>query len=264
MSLSPEQVEQFVRDGYVRLDDAFPRAAAEECRAILWRETGCDPSDPRTWAKPVVRLGDHAEPCFAACGDTPRLRAAFDALVGPGRWLPRRTLGTFPVRFPSTDDPGDTGWHVDSSFPGPDPGDYFSYRINVHSRSRALLLLFLFSDTTELDAPTRLRVGSHRHVARLLAPLGDAGLDFRALAARLAPTAALPEATATGPAGTVYLCHPLLVHAGSAHRTLGRPPRFLAQPPLHPRTGAGVGDALRPLDPTRPVARAIREGLEEG
>ena len=38
--------------------------------------------------------------------------------------------------------------------------------------------------------------------------------------------------TATGDAGTVYLCHPFLVHAAQPHR--GKHPRFLAQPPLLP------------------------------
>ena len=46
-------------------------------------------------------------------------------------------------------------------------------------------------------------------------------------------TARLPEGTATGAAGTVYLCHPFLVHAGQSHR--GTTPRFLAQPPLVPK-----------------------------
>jgi hypothetical protein len=30
----------------------------------------------------------------------------------------RSGLGGFAVRFPHPDDPGDTGWHVDVSFPG--------------------------------------------------------------------------------------------------------------------------------------------------
>jgi hypothetical protein len=38
------------------------------------------------------------------------------------------------------------------------------------------------------------------------------------------------EALATGEAGTVYLCHPFLVHAAQMHR--GSQPRFIAQPPL--------------------------------
>jgi hypothetical protein len=94
-------------------------------------------------------------------------------------------------------------------------------------------MLFLFSDVGENDAPTRIRVGSHLHVPELLAPAGEEGLSATELgiaAARL--TSAMPEATATGTAGTVYLCHPFLVHAAQPHH--GGTPRFLAQPPLIP------------------------------
>ena len=44
--------------------------------------------------------------------------------------------------------------------------DFMSWRANIHSKGRALLMLFLFSDVSEQDAPTRIRVGSHaRHRA---------------------------------------------------------------------------------------------------
>jgi hypothetical protein len=46
-------------------------------------------------------------------------------------------------------------------------------------------------------------------------------------------TAGRPEVLAVGSAGTVYLCHPFLVHAAQRHR--GTQPRFMAQPPLLPR-----------------------------
>jgi hypothetical protein len=39
-----------------------------------------------------------------------------------------------------------------------------------------------------------------------------------------------PEVLATVDAGTVYLCHPFLVHAAQRHQ--GTAPRFMAQPPL--------------------------------
>jgi hypothetical protein len=39
-------------------------------------------------------------------------------------------------------------------------------------------------------------------------------------------------AHATGEAGAVYLCHPVLVHAAQMHR--GTMPPFMAQPPLEP------------------------------
>ena len=60
------------------------------------------------------------------------------------------------------------------------------------------------------------------------------------------------EALATGPAGTVYLCHPFLVHAAQPHR--GTRVRFMAQPPLLPKV---------PLSPTgmSPVERAIGAAL---
>ena len=43
-------------------------------------------------------------------------------------------------------------------------------RVNVVSKGRALLMLFPFSDVGDREAPTRLRIGSHRDVARRLAP----------------------------------------------------------------------------------------------
>ncbi|WP_245814494.1 phytanoyl-CoA dioxygenase family protein [Cystobacter ferrugineus] len=256
--LSDAQVEQFIREGFVRIDEAFPRELAEEGLAILWRETGCDPNAPSTWTRPVIRLGGYAQAPFAQAVNTPVLHAAFDQLVGKGRWAPRFSLGTFPVRFPSPEDPGDAGWHVDASFPGEDPNDFFSYRINVHSRERALLMLFLFSDVGEHDAPTRIRRGSHLDVARLLGPAGEAGMTFMELAGKLDVTATRPEALATGSAGTVYLCHPFLVHAAQPHR--GTTPRFMAQPPLHltepfrlEREDGGYS----------PVEFAIKQGLRE-
>jgi hypothetical protein len=83
-------------------------------------------------------------------------------------------LGTFPIRFPSTESPGDDGWHVDVSF-GSDSPDFKEWRANVKSSGRALLMLFLFSDVGSDDAPTRIRKGSHAVIARELLPYGVAG-----------------------------------------------------------------------------------------
>lgn len=230
--LTTGEIKEFIQKGVVRLDEAFSREIAVQGREILWRETKCDPNDRTTWTRPVVRLGGYSQPPFRAAANSPRLVGALDQLVGPGRWLPLAGLGTFPVRFPSEDDPGDTGWHVDASYPPSDPSDqsFFSWRVNVRSRGRALLMLFLFSDVGKDDAPTRIRTGSHLDVARILAPSGEDGMSFVELAQRLDETAARPEVEATGEAGTVYLCHPFLVHAAQPHR--GAEPRFMAQPPL--------------------------------
>ena len=249
--LTDAQLQQFVQDGYIKLENAFSTELAEECRRILWKETGCDPDDPATWTQPVIRLWQYTQEPFVKAANTPLLLTAFDQLAGEGKWFPRGGLGSFPIRFPSPQDPGDTGWHVDASFPGDDPNDFFTARVNIRSKGRALLMLFLFSDVGELDAPTRIRAGSHLDVAKLLLPAGEAGFSFMELAGKLDVSAHRTEALATGKAGTVYLCHPFLVHAAQPHR--GTQPRFLAQPPLVAR-----GDF--DMDGHSPVERAIRLG----
>jgi Phytanoyl-CoA dioxygenase (PhyH) len=259
-SLSDAQIQQFIHEGFVRIDTAFPRDLADHCRSILWQDAGCDEDDPTTWKKPVIRLGMYGQEPFAQAANTPVLHRAFDQLVGPERWLPRVDLGTFPIRFPSPEDPGDAGWHIDTSFPPKtdDQDDFLNWRVNVTSKGRALLMLFLFSDVGENDAPTRIRSGSHLDVARMLAPAGDSGRSLRELAANgFAYTATRPEVLATGEAGTVYLCHPFLVHAAQPHR--GTRPRFLAQPPLLP----GQPFLLDRTDGAySPVEQAIRIALQ--
>jgi Phytanoyl-CoA dioxygenase (PhyH) len=228
-ALTITQVDQFIRDGYIRLERAFSREWAEQACEIMWRDIPFDRRDPGTWTKPVVRLPGYGGGPFQKAVNTPVLHEAFNRLVGEGRWEPRDGLGSFAVRFPHPADPGDTGWHVDASFPGDDcdpneKHDFSAWRVNVTSRGRALLMLFLFSDVGEDDAPTRIRVGSHMDMARFLEPAGEAGLSRMNLS-RMA--AERPETLATGEAGTVYLCHPFLVHAAQRHR--GSIPRFMAR-----------------------------------
>lgn len=252
-ALDSARISQFINQGFIRIDQAFPRELADEAREILWRDTGCDPQDSSTWTKPVIRLGMYSQEPFIKATNTPVLHKMFDQLVGSGKWLPCMSLGTFPIRFPSSEDPGDAGWHVDVSF-GFENSDFFSWRANIASKGRALLMLFLFSDVGEHDAPTRIRVGSHMDIARMLATRGEEGLTLRELAANgFSETEYCREVLATGEAGTVYLCHPFLVHAAQPHR--GTRPRFMAQPPLLPRVpfcleGEGFDDS--------PVVRAIR------
>ena len=245
--LISQQIQSFITEGFVRIDNAFSADLAREARNILWKDIPVDPADPKTWIHPVVRLGMYTQPPFIEAANTAVLHSAFDQLVGKDRWVPCRSMGSFPVRFPSSVDSGDTGWHVDAGFAGPDPADYFEWRINVRSKGRALLMLFLFSDVGEHDAPTRIRKGSNLDVARLLQPEGDEGLSFLELATRLAELPEREEALATGKAGTVYLCHPFIVHAAQRH--CGGEPKFMAQPPLLPGSDFNVeGSRLSPVE----------------
>jgi hypothetical protein len=252
--LEPAQVERFIAEGFVRIDAAFRREDAAAARDILWSAMGLNPGDPATWTQPVIRLGMFTQAPFIEAANTPRLHAAYDQLVGAGRWRRPAAMGTFPVRFPSAVDPGDAGWHIDVSF-GTESPDFMSWRANIHSRGRALLMLFLFSDVGERDAPTRIRVGSHADIARQLAPAGEPGMTLGELAADgFASSAHRPDIVATGDAGTVYLCHPFLVHAAQPHQ--GERPRFLAQPPLLP-----ADPENRPSDDLNAVEQATALAL---
>jgi hypothetical protein len=92
-ALSDAQIQQFIQDGFVRIDRAFPRKFADEAREIMWRDLPCDPDDPATWTKPVTRLPGYGQEPFSKAVNTPILHAAFDQIVGKGRWRPRDGLG---------------------------------------------------------------------------------------------------------------------------------------------------------------------------
>jgi len=248
-ALTASQIEDFVTNGFIRIDEAFSQSLAQECRDELWSRIGLSPERPEEWTEPVVRVASMTSPTFVAVANTPALHAAYDALVGVGRWRAPNGMGTFPIRFPSSVSPGDDGWHVDMSY-GDSP-DFMEWRANVKSTGRALLMLFLFSDVGPDDAPTRLRIGSHAAIARALLPFGEEGATLRQLSADgFASTEDCAVALATGAAGTVYLCNPFLVHAAQPHR--GTQPRFMAQPPLLPTA------EFDPDLPPSPVQVAIR------
>jgi hypothetical protein len=254
--LTAAQISSFIHKGFVKIENAFSPEIAADCRAILWQATQCDPTNPDTWTQPVIRIGELDHEPFKKAANTTILHHAFDQLVGKDNWLPRLTLGSFPIRFPSKEQANDTGWHVDASFAGEDANNYFEWRINIHSKARGLLMLFLFSDVAEQDAPTIIKVGSHFDVARILEHEGEKGLSFMELAQRLNTISTKEEIFATGKAGTVYLCHPFIIHAAQNH--YGTTPKFMAQPPLLTKNDFNINKIDAQLCP---VEKAILVGL---
>lgn len=253
--LERDDVARFIRDGFVRIEGAFPRAAAAECCERIAARGGIDLTEPSSWAQPVARIIGAGDAIFAEVINTPRLHAAYDALVGPGRWIPRNNIGYVVVRFPHDSDPGDAGWHIEASFSvDGQPG------VNVFSRDRALLVLLLLSDVGSDDAPTRVRVGSHLLVPRQLRDAGAAGMRSFDVATDTPEMEACPVASITGAAGDVYLCHPFLVHSATwPHR--GATPRFMAQPALEPAQPFEYERAGGDYSPVEVVGR-IGLGLE--
>jgi hypothetical protein len=75
-------------------------------------------------------------------------------------------------------------------------------RVNLRSRGRALLMLFLFSEVGSDDAPTQVRIGSHLDVPQFLEAAGDDGVSWMTLCQQVVPASAgRPIELATGSLG---------------------------------------------------------------
>src|SRR3984885_9801218 len=173
--LSASDVESFIADGYVAIRGAVPADVVQACQEMIWSglgKHGVAADDPATWTEPVVRIACPEGGPFTEAGTRAALWEAFDQLIGDGRWWRRAGVGgTIPVRFPSPADPGDAGWHIEASYEADGQS-----RVNIRSRARGLLALYLLTDVEADGAPTRLRPGSHLDVPAILSPAGDDGL----------------------------------------------------------------------------------------
>jgi hypothetical protein len=247
-------IDRFMRDGYVAVRGAFDADTATACRDVVWDVLAGHgvTRKPQTWTKPDIRINCPEGGPFVTAGTSPTLWAAYDALIGPGRWTRRQGVGgTIPVRFPAEDLPDGVGWHIEGSYEV--DGAYWT---NVRSLRRGLLALFLFDDIGEDDAPTRLVVGSHLVMPQLLAPGGETGMSGDQAMRRVRPSVMCRKVVhATGRAGDVFLCHPFIVHTATwPHR--GTRPRMMAQPGVEVWDGFAIDGS----DPS-PVAQSIVAGL---
>lgn len=216
-------LDAFISDGFVKVEQAAPRSVADAARNMLWQQLGLSPDEPEGWSDPVRWAADltgHGP--FGELARSTALAAALDLICGTGGWQPRGSLGYIPVRFPVSPPVDDRGWHIDANTPRPD-GSWV-----VTGRPHTVLVLTLLSDVGQDDAPTRIRAGSHRDVAHVLGtdPLGLEEMG------RLVDDASAgrPVLYATGQPGDMYVVHPFTAHAADEHR--GAAPRFMAQGPV--------------------------------
>ncbi|MGG1551845.1 hypothetical protein [Paenibacillus ferrarius] len=257
--LTPEQAEQFMEWGWVKVIQAFPREQALLCQDFLWdrlKERGIDRGDKSSWAPPLLFLQEsYRGPAFDPC-NTQRMADAIEDLVGEGRWLENHiydgteqdypTWGWWPVNFSNGSDrewtvPKD-GWHWD--------GQHF--RHYVDSPDQGLLCLCVFSEIKPHGGGTIVVEGSHKVVARYLSQFPE-GVDVHEAIrelnaahpwlAELTGHTGNPDTTAeerierfmnqhtevdgirlrvietTSSPGDVILCHPFLYHAWSQNHS---------------------------------------------
>src|SRR5262245_56840376 len=89
--LSPAEIDHFLRKGYVKIENAFPREVAEEWSRNCFHRLGYDMEDKSTWAEQRIHMGSslHVEVSEFA----PKVYEAVCQLVGgeeklgkPCRW----------------------------------------------------------------------------------------------------------------------------------------------------------------------------------
>lgn len=252
-------VDDFIANGFTCVRQAIDPDLAGRVAAQAWSELGVDPLDRATWPGPVAHRGLGGDLVREAAA-SPMLCDAIDKVAGAGQWRATQNLGLFVARFPTGEDSKDWGWHIDSSFHPQDlpwPEGREDWSVNVHSRGRALLLLPLWTEVGEGDAPTRIRVGSHLDTAAALAPFGSEGVRGPMASPLVDECSKHREVVfATGSPGDVYLCHPFLVHAAQLHR--GTSARLISQPGIQPTSTYAL---VRPQAECVAVERAILTGL---
>jgi hypothetical protein len=164
-------VDSFLRDGFVAVRRAVDAGTAAACRELIWQSMArrsLRRGRSRDLAV-LVRIDDLDAGPFAGAGR--RLRRA--DRPGPVEVAGQCVGGAMMVRFPSEDRAG-AGYHIEASYPSPDGQRWL---VNVRSRARGLLALFVLTDVGPVDAPARLVCGSHLTAARFLKSYGEAGTD---------------------------------------------------------------------------------------
>jgi hypothetical protein len=224
--LSDEQVEQFLRRGFVTIGGCFSREVADSWVDQAWRRIGYRADDPSTWLEKRVHLPDGS--AVDALEFAPRAWHAAVELVGgadrlhlPWRWTDGLIAnlgvgGDRPWQPPSA---AVGGWHKD--------GDFFRHFLD--SPEQGLLTFVLWTDMLSTGGGTFVAADSVPVVARFLRdhPEGVLPDDFP-YAELISQCSDFVEMT--GRAGDVVLLHPFLLHATS--QNVLRVARFISNPPL--------------------------------
>lgn len=243
--LTPEQVDQFLNDGYVVIKQAFTRDKAEEWTRTMWARLEMDPNDKSTWTQERVHMPFHRREPVSEF--SPKAWDAMCDLLGGEDRIDVKSSSwgdSFIVNLGKDEPTGKTiapldldNWHVD--------GDFFVHFLD--SPEQALLVIPIFSDIEPRGGGTYVAPDSIERVAKYLYshPEGVLPKDYKFIPSTSTledPStdpgvwAHLQEikkcsrfAEMTGQVGDVILLHPLMMH--SASRNYLRVPRVITNPP---------------------------------
>lgn len=218
LTLSAEEVEQFINFGYVAIRHAFSEDVAKMCRATISAEMlqeSIDERDLTTWPEKFSSKTVHYR-----CDGYPwseifsgRLLNAIGDLLGRDSWN-EFSSGWSMVTFPTTKSieaeyeyPHICGnWHID--------GHWFQHY--AFSKELAVLPVFYFNDVKAGAGGTAVAIGSHFAVGSIIIEAGCRGVSTSRIGECIRPlvqskTFEIKELT--GAAGDVFLLHPWCLHA---------------------------------------------------
>lgn len=254
-TLSREQTEQFLNDGYVVIHDCFSREFAESWTDNAFKRLGYDVNDPKTWEQEIVHMPSAQRMPMEEIAPK-AWRAACELLGGEERVSPCAWGDGMIVNFHKGADmpwqapsPQSDGWHKD--------GDFFRHFLD--SSEQGLLTIVIWSDIAPHGGGTFAACDSVQYVSRLLAahpegllPSGAPEASFGSLIHRCKRFVEL-----TGQIGDVALIHPFVLHASSQNHS-GKA-RFITNPPVMLKEAMRF-DRENPAD-FSPVEQAILRGL---
>ena len=272
-SLSPEQIEQFLRDGFLVVPQAFDRNIAAAWCADANRRireapekwirgydpkdtrhsvSGYDPDDPTTWTRERIDL--FGEETVRIADFAPRAWAAIcDLLGGPERvetdsWTNYLIInyGTRPNLRSTQPKPDWSSWHIDDPSP----------TMRLDNIRNGLIGIALFSDLYPSSGNTWLAPDSVGHIVRELAAHPQ-GFDFCAIRGTHITRRCTRFHEVTGKAGDVLLLHPLMMHSASPNAS--ERIRFMGNPMIYLRDTL---DPFRPEPELSLVELAMRRALE--
>lgn len=209
-TLTSGEADNFIRDGYLLVKEAFPRELAERIVELIWSFAPMDPSDRSTWTKARYTVQKTFVNDLTHQLHTRRVHDAMDDLLGEGRYRLEKQLGYSLINLPGFESPPwrAMGWHVD--------GTHFHHHLD--SREQGLVGLFLHTDILPEGGGTAIRPGSHRVVAGILQQAEPDGLNSRDLIQQsAAATENLAGVEVIGRAGDMVLMHPFTVHGSSTN-----------------------------------------------
>jgi len=250
-TLTQEQVDHFMKHGFVRIPGAIPLEMCDWWTRDVWARLGIDPDDKSTWGE-FDRLHMAKHNYLEASEIAPKAWEAMCELLGGedriakegGYWV-----DSFIVNLGTEADAGNViepkelnNWHVD--------GDMIVHFLD--SPEQALLVIPCWSDVVESGGATVICTEGPKRIGQILYdnPQGlNPALQARDIpavkssflgedseykkAARAAADGSFFEMT--GNKGDVILMHPLMLHSASnnakrAIRIITNPPVALKEP----------------------------------